>query len=131
MKYILFCKNSYSFEILSPFINELKKNNYNWLWYIDKKIKNYFPHNDQNYTTKISDLILYNSDVIIVPGNEVPHYLRGVKVQIFHGFAGEKKGHFRVRGYFDLYLTQGPYFTKKFNLLKKKYKNFKLYQKGW
>ena len=26
---------------------------------------------------------------------------RGLKVQVFHGLAGEKKGHFRIRHYFD------------------------------
>ena len=73
----------------------------------------------------------FKSDAIFVPGNEVPHYLRGLKVQIFHGLAGEKKGHFRIRHYFDLYLTQGPYFTKGFNKLKEKYKNFDVIETGW
>ena len=131
MKYILFCTNSYSFDILSPFVEIFKKKKYEWIWYIDKKIYNFFPFIDQNFTLKISDLIKYNSDVILVPGNEVPHYLKGVKVQLFHGFAGEKKGHFRIRNYFDIYLTQGPYFTNKFNILKKKYKNFEVKETGW
>ena len=76
-------------------------------------------------------LVTYKSDAILCPGNEVPHYLRGLKVQIFHGLAGEKKGHFRIRHYFDLYLTQGPYFTDRFNDLKKKYKNFEVIETGW
>jgi hypothetical protein len=66
-----------------------------------------------------------------VPANEVPHYLRGVKVQVFHGLAGEKTGHFRIRNYFDLYLTQGPYFTKEFLKFEKKYKNFEVKETGW
>ena len=45
--------------------------------------------------------------------------------------AGEKKGHFRIRDCFDLYLTQGPYFTKKFEELKEKYKNFEVIETGW
>ena len=73
----------------------------------------------------------YQSDVIFVPGNEVPHFLQGIKVQIFHGLAGEKKGHFRIRDYFDLYLTQGPYFTSKFKELSKKHKNFDVIETGW
>ena len=73
----------------------------------------------------------FRSDAIFVPGNEVPYYLRGLKVQVFHGLAGEKKGHFRIRHYFDLYLTQGPYFTKKFLQLKERYKNFEVLETGW
>tara|TARA_B000000441_G_C21747589_1_gene359078 strand:- start:1340 stop:1900 length:561 start_codon:yes stop_codon:yes gene_type:complete len=131
MKYILFCTNTYSFGILSPFIDIFKKKNYNWVWYVDKKIEHFFPFPNDKYTSKISDLILFKSDVILVPGNDVPHYLRGVKTQVFHGFAGEKKGHFRIRDYFDLYLTQGPYFTSKFNSLKKLHGNFEVIQTGW
>jgi CDP-glycerol glycerophosphotransferase (TagB/SpsB family) len=52
-------------------------------------------------------------------------------VQIFHGMAGEKKGHFRIRHYFDLYLTQGPYFTNRFNQLASKHKDFKVIETGW
>jgi len=66
-----------------------------------------------------------------VPGNEVPHYLRGVKTQVFHGLAGEKKGHFRIRNYFDLYLTQGPYFTRWFSEAAVKYKDFEVVETGW
>ena len=40
----------------------------------------------------IKELKKYNSDAIFVCGNAVPHYLKGVKTQVFHGFAGEKKG---------------------------------------
>src|SRR5690606_16419568 len=58
-------------------------------------------------------------------------YLRGVKVQVFHGLAGEKKGHFRIRNYFDLYLTQGPYFTEGFKRLMKKHDDFEVKETGW
>jgi len=58
-------------------------------------------------------------------------FLRGLKVQIFHGLAGEKKGHFRIRHYFDLYLTQGPYFTNTFNKLKTIHKDFDVIETGW
>jgi CDP-glycerol glycerophosphotransferase (TagB/SpsB family) len=82
-------------------------------------------------TGSINDLIHFRADVIFVPGNEVPHYLRGVKTQVFHGLAGEKKGHFRIRHYFDLYLTQGPYFTERFLSLAKRYRNFDVIETGW
>jgi CDP-glycerol glycerophosphotransferase (TagB/SpsB family) len=60
-----------------------------------------------------------------------PHYLRGVKTQVFHGLAGEKKGHFRIRNYFDLYLTQGPYFTRWFSKAANKHKDFSVVETGW
>lgn len=132
MKVILFCVNPYAFEILYPLHKAGIRRNCEIIWYIPDKILPFFRYkNEVRYTGSLEDLVCFQSDVIFVPGNEVPHYLRGVKTQVFHGLAGEKKGHFRVRHYFDLYLTQGPYFTDKFHSLSKKYKNFEVVETGW
>ena len=131
MKTILFCMNPYSFGILEPVMQVLKEKNHEFIWFIRPEILDKFPYQEQRFTSKIEDLVRFNSDAIFVPGNEVPHYLRGVKTQVFHGLAGEKKGHFRIRNYFDLYLTQGPYFTKWFSKAATKHKDFNVVQTGW
>ena len=131
MKCILFCENPYAFGILAPIRDVLIDKGYEVLWYISEKLRNEFPYPEENYTCSINELITYKSDAIFVPGNEVPHFLRGVKAQVFHGLAGEKKGHFRIRHYFDLYLTQGPYFTNKFMEWSKKHKDFQVIETGW
>jgi hypothetical protein len=131
MKAILFCQNNYAFGILEPIRQELIKQNDEYIWYVKDKIAADFPFKNDPHTTQVDDLILFLSDVIFVPGNEVPHYLRGLKTQIFHGLAGEKKGHFRIRHYFDLYLTQGPYFTNRFLELKSIHKDFDVIETGW
>ena len=131
MKTILFCMNPYSFGILKPVMQVLKEKKYEYIWFVRSAILEKFPHQDQRFTSKIEDLVHFNSDAIFVPGNEVPHYLRGVKTQVFHGLAGEKKGHFRIRNYFDLYLTQGPYFTRWFSKAANKHKDFSVVETGW
>jgi len=131
MKVILFCQNAYAFGIMKPIRDLIQSPKYEYVWYIPQKLIENFPFKEDNFTTSILQLQIFKSDVIFVPGNEVPHYLRGLKVQIFHGLAGEKKGHFRIRHYFDLYLTQGPYFTKKFNELRDKHRNFDVIETGW
>lgn len=131
MKAVLFCKNPYAFGILRPLMKALEENGHDHLWFVKKSLAPKFPFDDQSLTSEMKTVDLFQADAIFVPGNEVPHYLRGVKVQIFHGLAGEKKGHFRIRHYFDLYLTQGPYFTKIFQDLKAKYKNFEVVETGW
>jgi hypothetical protein len=109
----------------------LKEKGYEYLWFVKKPLDLKFPFKNEPFTSDIKKLKAFESDAIFVPGNEVPHYLRGVKTQVFHGLAGEKKGHFRIRNYFDLYLTQGPYFTKAFNKLKLKHKDFEVIETGW
>ena len=131
MKVILFCQNNYAFGILSPIREVLEAEKHEYIWYITKKLSDTFPFKSERHTSLISDLEAFKSDVIFVPGNQVPYHLRGLKVQIFHGLAGEKKGHFRMRHYFDLYLTQGPYFTKAFKKLKEKHQDFDVIETGW
>jgi len=132
MQLVLFCKQPYSFDILKPLKDEIILRGHNYLWYIPVKIIKKFPWPEEPHiTSNIKDISLFNPDIIYVPGNEVPHFLRGVKVQIFHGFAGEKKGHFRIRKYFDIYCTQGPYFTERFLTLANKYKDFEVIETGW
>ena len=131
MKFSLFCENPYAFAVLAPLRKVLIEKEYDFIWFLPEKLLTEFPFKEEKHTTDIYIIDKYKSDVILVPGNEVPHYLRGLKVQVFHGLAGEKKGHFRIRHYFDLYLTQGPYFTKKFNELREKYKNFDVKETGW
>lgn len=132
MRVVLFCANPYAFGILKPLHDALVRQRHTVLWYIPEKITDQFPFTG-NFTITGSMRTLYDfkSDSIFVPGNEVPHYLRGVKVQIFHGLAGEKQGHFRIRNYFDLYLTQGPYFTEHFQKLARKHRDFEVLETGW
>jgi CDP-glycerol glycerophosphotransferase (TagB/SpsB family) len=79
--------------------------------------------------------MIYQPNVILVATNIVPHFFSGIKVQIFHGFSvgkrSEAKGHFNIRGLFDLYCTQGESSTKPFLELQKKYKHFEVVETGW
>jgi CDP-ribitol ribitolphosphotransferase len=131
MKAVLFCANPYAFGILGPLYEALKQQGHETLWYVPAKIVSSFPFKEAPTSTSVKGVYDFKADAIFVPGNEVPHYLRGVKVQVFHGLAGEKQGHFRIRNYFDLYLTQGPYFTGPFQEFAKKHKDFDVTETGW
>jgi len=132
LKAVLFCANPYAFGILKPLHDTLVELHHEVVWYIPERIAPKCPFiNEVKVFNSIKEVYVYKSDAVFVPGNEVPNYLKGVKVQVFHGLAGEKKGHFRIRGYFDLYLTQGPYFTKRFTELSNHYGNFEVVETGW
>ncbi|WP_196778639.1 CDP-glycerol glycerophosphotransferase family protein [Cognatilysobacter tabacisoli] len=67
--------------------------------------------------------------------NWVPPFISGAKVQLFHGFNVEKRddarGHFRVRGLFGLYCTQGPATTAPFKALAARHRHFAVVETGW
>jgi len=133
MRVVLFCENKYAVDILLPLQEYAQhEKELDVLWYVHEKKIPIFPLSEKvRWTTSMQDVYDFSPEVVYVPGNIVPYYLPGVKVQIFHGYAAEKKDHWIIRRYFDLYLTQGPYFTKEFDRLAKKYKDFEVKETGW
>lgn len=133
MRIVLFCEQRYAISILKPIQEEaLHQGEHDLLWYVEEKnIPDFTSSEGVSYTTSIQEIYDFNPEVIFVPCNIVPYYLPGVKVQIFHGYAAEKKDHWVIRRYFDLYLTQGPFFTQGFETLAKKYGDFEVIETGW
>ncbi len=133
MKILLFCENKYAIDILRPIHDEAtREGNNTILWFIDQRKITDFPYCEEvSYTYSIQDCYDYHPDAIFVPGNIVPYYLSGVKIQVFHGYAAEKKDHWVIRRYFDTYFTQGPFFTAPFQKLSRKYGDFEVLETGW
>lgn len=132
MRIVLFCENKYAVDILNPIYQEAVKSNDEVLWYVHPTKIPDFPYKDHvTYTRVMQEVYNFSPEAIFVPGNIVPYYLPGVKVQVFHGYAAEKKDHWVIRRYFDTYFTQGPYFTQKFESLAKEYKDFEVVETGW
>ena len=133
MRIVLFCENKYAVDILLPIQEEAdKEGNNQVLWYVHKPKFPEFPLKDKvRWSNSMQEIYDFSPEAIFCPGNIVPYYLPGVKVQVFHGYAGEKKGHWVIRHYFDTYFTQGPHFTKGFERLAAKHKNFEVLETGW
>ena len=130
MKLLFFITKPYSLSILKPI--ELYCESFPEIevaWYKAGTAK----HLSINglILTSSDKVISFNPDAIIVPGNIVPHFWPGIKVQIFHGLCEEKKGHYDITGFFDLYCTPGPQMTENFQDLQKKYKTFIVRETGW
>ncbi len=79
--------------------------------------------------------VAFRPRAVLSAANDVPAFAGGAKVQLFHGFNVEKRsdarGHFRVRGLFDLYCTQGPATTGPFRELAAKHGHFAVVETGW
>jgi len=79
----------------------------------------------------------YKADATLAPAQSIPSFLPGLKVAIFHGFnVGKldrrgKNDHFKLRGCFDLYCTQGPDTTQPFKAFQKKNHFFNVIETGW
>lgn len=128
MKILMFVEQAYSIGVLSPVAKEAADRGFDVAWFALDTAANDVPG------TKIRTLAEarhFGADAVIVPGNWVPRGLGRISVQIFHGLAFEKKGHFRIRGFFDLYCTPGPTATDHYRHEAERLGYFAVAETGW
>lgn len=123
---------SYSFNVLKPIEKELLKRGHEVAWFLRPGTE------AERYTAKckqllknVEEVMNYKADAMLAPGNKIPEFFPGLKVQVFHGFDSGKKGKYRIRGFFDLYCTQGPKTTRGFLKAREKNKTFDVVETGW
>jgi len=134
-RFLLYTSFSYGLPILRPIQAELKRRGYEVAWFIEHDSCKKNLKKDEFILQNRSEVAKYNPSITLAAANEVPHFFTGIKVQLFHGFnvskRSDNKGHFRIRGFFDLYCTQGPSTTEPFKKLTKKHKHFEVIETGW
>lgn len=131
-RYLFFVQQPYSFAILRPLQTEILSRGDEVAWYLNgKNVSIDSLNNDEKYLTSVEEVKSYNPIAVFVPGNIVPDFFPGIKVQVFHGLEYKKQGHFVIRDFYDLYCTHGPLTTIPFNKLKEKHKHFEVIETGW
>ncbi len=128
--YLLFLNVAYSFSILRPLQSAIRRRGANVAWFVQDLDPSHL-RPDERLLHSVAEVKTFNPRAVFVPGNWVPDFFPGVKVQVFHGFGIEKKGHFDIRGLFDLYCTHGPLTTRPFQALAEKHGFFHVAETGW
>lgn len=134
-RFLIYISHTYALPIGAPLQKEILKQGYEVKWFSDLEYtKAHFPKHGV-LLDSIEEVIEYNPDIVLTITDSLAHFIPGIKVQIFHGFLANKhsfkKGHFRIRGFFDLYCTQGPSTTVPFKKLKEKHEHFEVIETGW
>ncbi len=135
-KYLFYASQNYSFAILRPLQQVIKARGDEVFWFLKGDTINAdYLTDDEHRLFSIPEIKKYNPCAVFAPGNVVPSFIPGFKVALFHGFNVEKRsnirGHFNIRGCFDLYCTQGPNTTNTFQQLAKKHQTFTVKETGW
>lgn len=133
-RFLIYINHNYALPIGIPLQEEINRLGYTVKWFSGlEPPKKFFPeHGD--LINNIEDTINYDPHIILTITDIVPDFIPGLKVQIFHGFpANKRKGtdQFTIRGFFDLYCTQGPSSTIPFKKQQQKYKTFEVVETGW
>lgn len=133
--FLIYISQPYSIPIGRPLQKEIENRGFEVKWFCDEeKTKKHFSSKEA-VLNSVREVLVFNPDVVLVATNTVPDFFPGIKVQVFHGFSvnkrSESRGHFNIRGFFDLYCTFGPSTTLPFLELQKKHKHFDVVETGW
>lgn len=135
-KYLFYVSQIYGFAIVRPLQDSIIARGDKVAWFFEdsERLMPYL-RSHENVLKTLKEAIEYDPCAVFAPTNVVPDFFPGIKVQLFHGFHArkrtEKRGHFRIRHFFDLYCTQGPDTTIQFKELEKKHGSFEVVETGW
>lgn len=133
--YLFFVSVSYSYPILRPLQDEIWRRGDEVAWFIEPGCPVLLKKSEKRLRS-VLEVIDYKPIAVFAPGNYIYDFFPGVKVSLFHGYPINKRGderddHFSIRGWFDVYCTQGESSTIPFKELEKKHGFFKVYETGW
>ena len=132
--YLFYVSERYALAVLRPLQREILAAGGQCAWFFDGPGAEYRRAGERRLET-VAQVREFDPQAVFVPGNLVPSFFPGVKVELFHGFSvgkrSESRGHFRIRGLFDLYCTQGPTTTEPFRQLARKHGHFHVTETGW
>lgn len=133
-QFLLFASERYALPILQPLADALREGGHRaHAWLVGGAAGGAIAGAKPVRTAR--DAVALQPIAVLSAANWVPTFVPGAKVQLFHGFNVEKRdaarGHFRVRGLFDLYCTQGPATTMPFRELAARDGSFAVTETGW
>lgn len=135
-RYLFYCQELYCLPILRPVQEVIRENRWEAAWFFEKPDTGpAFLKPDERRLESVTAVWEYHPDAVLVPGNLVPDFFPGIKVQVFHGIGDSKasgeKSHYRIRNFFDLYCTRSPADTRVFQELAIKKGHFEVAETGW
>lgn len=138
LNYLLYAEQNYAYAMLRPLQKAIQARGGSAQWFLaGPDINASYLRAEELSLESVEAVVEWNPDVVISPGNMVPSFIPGYKVDIFHGFnvakatRSDDRGHFNIRGCYDLYCTQGPATTLGFEERAKKHGFFRVRETGW
>jgi len=137
-RYLFYVSQNYSFQILRPLQKFIRARGDEVKWFFEgNEVNRDYLQPSESQLATVADINEYNPLAVFAPGNMIPAFIKGLKVAVFHGFDIGKphrrggEDHFQIRGCFDLYCTQGPNTTKRFQALAEEHGYFRVIETGW
>jgi len=128
--YLLYGSERYALAILRPLQTAIRARGDRVAWFFDGPGGEEL-HADELWLKTVREVRDFNPIAVLTSSNHAPHFIPGVKTEVFHGFDAGKPRHIYIRGFFDLYCTTGPRDTAAFSAMAEKLKFFSVQETGW
>lgn len=130
----MFATETYALPILRPLAAAARERGIEVAWVVPPAVAQELAP-DERRVRSLREARALKPEAVYCAANWVSPALPGIKVQVFHGFNAQKRepdrGHFAIRGFFDLYVTQGPSTTLPFEALAREHGYFAVRETGW
>ncbi|NUR23652.1 CDP-glycerol glycerophosphotransferase family protein [Frateuria sp.] len=127
--YLLYGSERYALAILRPLQAAIRARGDEAAWFFDGPGAEDLAADER--LLSVDEVRRWKPVAVLTPGNHLPHFFPGVKVEVFHGFNAGKPRHVYIRGFFDLYCTTGPRDTAQFQALADQLGHFSVAETGW
>jgi len=128
-KYLLYGSERYALAVLRPLQDAIRARGGEAAWFFDGPGASDLVGGER--LLDVAGVRAWRPDAVLTPGNHLPHFFPGAKVEVFHGFDAGKPRHIYIRGFFDLYCTTGPRDTAQFQALADELGHFSVAETGW
>ncbi|TAM59552.1 MAG: CDP-glycerol glycerophosphotransferase family protein [Rhodanobacter sp.] len=128
-RYLLYGSERYALAILRPLQAAIRARGDEAAWFFDGPGAEDLREDER--LLDVAGVRRWKPLAVLTPGNHLPHFFPGAKVEVFHGFDAGKPRHIYIRGFFDLYCTTGPRDTAQFQALADKLGHFSVAETGW
>jgi UDP-N-acetylglucosamine 2-epimerase len=132
-RFLLYVEQNYSFAILRPLQAAAiaAGHQVQWLLVGDDVSASFLAPNETRCAS-VKAAVDYQPHAVFVPGDRVPSFIPGLKVEVFHGLNESKRGNeYPERGMFDLFCTEGHGRTKMLQPLAEERGYFQVKETGW
>jgi len=138
-RYLFYIEYDYCYAVLRPLQKAIRARGGEVAWLpVGPEVNRRYLRPGERVFEHVRQAIEWQPYAVLVPGNEVPRFLPGLKIEVFHGLNSGKRRrrdnvqyHFIVRGLFDLYCTHGPNTTVRFQELAEEHGHFRVAETGW
>lgn len=131
-RFLFYLEQDYSFAVLRPLQAAAQQRGYEIRWLLVENASRDLLEPGETEVADIASAIAYDPAVVFAPGDQMPGFIPGIKVQVFHGLNEDKRGiDYKERGLFDLYCTEGPIRTAMLKPFERKNGHFRIRETGW